>query len=78
MKQQLSQLQGSAIIVWLNHPELKTMNGKLIDVGADHVAILADNHTYIVPYTAIVAVRNAGPRTDQGLDAVAPGSGSVR
>lgn len=60
LQQKLATMTGDKVIVWVNHPELKTMNGMLVDVEPEHIAIMVDTHTYFVPYTAIAALRSAG------------------
>jgi ribosome maturation factor RimP len=60
LQQQLARIVGAKVIVWMNHPELRTMNGTLADVEADHIGVMVETHTYFVPYNAIIAVRAAG------------------
>ena len=62
---QLIPLLGSGVILWLNHPELKTINSNLTDVQPHHLTLVGDDgHTYVVPYNSIVALRPATPDTD--------------
>lgn len=60
LQNQLTDLKGGRVILWLDHPELKSVNGTLVDVQPEHVAVVVDSHTYLVPYSAIVAARAAG------------------
>jgi hypothetical protein len=65
LKSQLYPLIGSGVILWLNHPELKTINGQLTDVQPHHLALVDDQgHSYVVPYNGIVALRPASSDTD--------------
>lgn len=58
LQQQLTQLIGSGIILWINHPELKTLNGNLTEVNPRHIAMVVDGKTYWIPYESIAAVRS--------------------
>lgn len=58
LEQQFAKLKGSKIILWLNHPELKTMNGVLVAVEKDHLEVLVDNRNlYFVPLQTIAVAR---------------------
>ena len=59
LQKQLADLKGGRVILWLNHAELKSVNGTLTNVEPEHVAVVFDSHTYLIPYSAIVAVRAA-------------------
>ena len=58
-QEELKDFQGRRVILWLNHPELKTINGALTNVETDHLEVTFDNHPYLVPYSAIAAIRGA-------------------
>ena len=55
----LSQLLNRDAVVWLNHHDLKVLNGRLIDGKAEHSVMKSGEHTFLIPYTAIVAARSA-------------------
>jgi hypothetical protein len=59
LQEELRDFQGRRIILWLNHPELKTINGALTSVEPDHLELSFDNNAYLVPYSAIAAIRAA-------------------
>jgi hypothetical protein len=52
----LGPMQGSEIMVFLNHPDLRTLNGRLIAVQSEHIVIRA-GQDYHIPYLSLVAVR---------------------
>jgi hypothetical protein len=45
------------IIVWFNHPDLKSLSGQITRVYEEHFEVSNDQNTYYIPYTAVVAVR---------------------
>ncbi len=47
------------MVFWLNHHDLKVLNGQLTDVRDDHVVMRSGDQTYYIPYSGIVAVRSA-------------------
>jgi hypothetical protein len=57
LQYQLAALIDTGIILWVNHPDMKTFNGKLIEVHSDHIAMLISEVTYWIPYGAITAIR---------------------
>lgn len=59
LQTELSTLTGAKIILWLNHPELKSMNGTLTKVEADHIEVVVDQRAYLITCTSIVAIRAA-------------------
>ena len=63
LQKQLTNLKGGRVILWLNHPELKSVNGMLTNVEPEHVTVVFDSHTYLIPYSAIVAARAAAEPT---------------
>jgi hypothetical protein len=44
---------------WLNHHDLKVLTGRLVEIGSDHIVLKAGEHTYLIPYGAIAAIRPA-------------------
>ncbi len=52
----LGSLQGSEVMAFLNHPDLRTLSGRLIAVQSEHIVIRA-GQDYHVPYISIVAIR---------------------
>ena len=58
LEQQLANHKGGKIIIWLNHPEFRMMNGVLVNIESQHIEVLVENrHVYLVPLQAIVAIR---------------------
>ena len=55
----LTQLINRDVVTWLNHHDLKVLNGRLIEVRPEHIVVKSGEHTFFIPYTAIVAARAA-------------------
>ena len=55
----LNQLINRDVVTWLNHHDLKVLNGRLVDVKEEHIVVRSGEHTFLIPYTAIVAARSA-------------------
>jgi len=55
----LTQLLNRDVVVWLNHHDLKVLNGRLIEIRTEHITMKSGEHTFLIPYTAIVAARSA-------------------
>jgi len=53
----LKALVNRDVAAWLNHHDLKVLTGRLVAVDADHIVMKSGDHTYFIPYNAIVAVR---------------------
>ena len=46
------------IIVWVNHPDLKSLSGHVTRVYEDHFELTNDQkNVYYVPYISVIAVR---------------------
>ncbi len=46
------------VAAWLNHPDLKVLTGRLVEIAADHIVITTGaSQTYLIPYGGIVALR---------------------
>jgi ribosome maturation factor RimP len=55
----LTQLINRDVVVWLNHHDLKVLNGRLVEIRPEHIALKSGEHTFFIPYSAIVAARSA-------------------
>ncbi|HVB15818.1 MAG TPA: hypothetical protein VNF04_04740 [Stellaceae bacterium] len=53
----LKPLVNRDVAAWLAHPDLKVLNGRLIEVQAEHLVLKSGDNTYLIPYHALVAVR---------------------
>ena len=49
-------MQGAEIMVFLNHPDLRTLNGRLVGVQSEHIVIRA-GQDYHIRYIALIAAR---------------------
>jgi len=45
------------VMVWLNHPDLKTLSGQITRVYEEHFEVSNDRNTYYIPYMSVIAVR---------------------
>lgn len=45
------------IVVWLNHPDLKSLGGTITRVYEEHFEVTSDQNTYYIPYMSVTAVR---------------------
>ena len=46
------------VAAWLNHPDLKVLTGRLMEVHPEHIVVRTGaDQSYFIPYDAIVAVR---------------------
>jgi ribosome maturation factor RimP len=45
------------VAAWLNHHDLKVLTGRLLEVRTEHIVLKSGDHTYLIPYNAIAAVR---------------------
>ena len=45
------------VAAWLAHPDLKVLNGRLIEVHGEHFVLKSGENAYLIPYHALVAVR---------------------
>lgn len=46
------------VAAWLNHPDLKVLTGRLVEVNTEHVVIRTGaDQTYFIPWSGLVAVR---------------------
>ncbi|HEV8678378.1 MAG TPA: hypothetical protein VGQ90_03300 [Stellaceae bacterium] len=59
LKAALSQLINRDVVTWLSHQDLKVLNGRLVEVKNEHIVLRSGEHTFLIPYTAIVAARSA-------------------
>jgi ribosome maturation factor RimP len=55
----LTQLINRDVVTWLNHHDLKVINGRLIAVQTEHIVLKSGEHTFFIPFNAIVAARSA-------------------
>jgi len=55
----LMQLINRDVVIWLNHHDLKVLNGRLLEARTEHIVMKSGEHTFFIPYTAIVAARSA-------------------
>jgi hypothetical protein len=53
----LRSLMHRQIVVWLNHPDLKSLSGLITRVYEEHFELSNDQSTYYIPYVSVVAVR---------------------
>ena len=59
LKAALTQLINRDVVTWLNHHDLKVLNGRLVEVKPEHIVVRSGEHMFLIPYTAIVAARSA-------------------
>lgn len=46
--------------VWLNHHDLKVLNGRLLEVHSDHILLRSGaDQSYFIPYHSVTAFRPA-------------------
>ena len=59
LKAALTHLVNRDVVTWLNHHDLKVLNGRLVEAKDQHIVMRSGEHTFLIPYTAIVAARSA-------------------
>jgi hypothetical protein len=53
----LQAMPNKEVVVWLNHSELKSLGGRIINMHPEHFEFdIGDNNIFYIPYTAIVAI----------------------
>jgi len=54
----LKPLINREVAVWLNHPDLKVLTGRLIEVQTEHILLRTGaDQSYFIPYHAVAAFR---------------------
>ncbi len=53
----LMAMRGRDVTVWLDHPELKALAGRLTDAKDEHIELDYNGSIYCITYSSIVAIR---------------------